>query len=143
MDLAGIRLAIRDDPGFELLAVLSRHNGFMGFADLQAPGYVTHLFRSPDWRPCGQGYTSIEEFFTIRITEPERWPLVRSLQNSNHIPPGALVFGLFPASFRLQIDSAIRAEVLGQIGQGRVREALISFSAKSPAGFVVENVTLE
>jgi len=144
IDLAGVRLAIQDDPSFELLSVLSRYQGFLGFASKDGPQYVTHAFKAPDWKPFHTGsWVSIEGFFTVRIAEPERWPVVRSLQRRNHIPADARVYALFPPSFRATIDMAIREEAARRIRQGRVREALIASTGKSVAGFVVENVTVE
>jgi hypothetical protein len=141
--MSGIQLEIADDPGFQLVAAVRRYRGWLAFASKDLPGYATLLLRSPDWQPWGDGYTSIEEFFTIRIVEPERWPVIRRAEQANHVPSNALVYAIFPDNFRRQIDSAVQALLLSQNRGGRVSEVRISFSAENPAGFVVESVTVD
>jgi len=142
IDLAGIHLAIRDDPTFELIAVLGRYHGFLGFADPRERRYITRLFQAPEWRPWGHGWAAVDGFFAVDIAEPEKWAVVRTLRNSNHIPTGP-VYALFPLSIRASIDTAIQQAAAHQTQHGHVSAALIAFSRENLAGFVVEHVTIE
>jgi hypothetical protein len=143
IESAGCQLTIQDDPTFELLSVLSRYHGSLGCADEKDPMYVTHRFQAPEWRPWGHGWVSIDSSFTVRISQPEIWPVVRDLRRSCRLGPGGSVYALFPDHFHALLDAAIRREAARYVREGRVSKATIAFSAKSATGFVVQNVTVE
>jgi len=143
IDLTGNQLVIQDDPRFELITALSRYHGFLGCPDKKAPGYVTHLFQAPDWKPWRHGWVSIDRFFAVEVREPQLWPFAPTLERPCHIVSGGKVYALFPRTFHALVDAAIWHQAAQQAGRGRVSKATIAFSGKSAEGFVVQNVTVD
>jgi hypothetical protein len=145
-DLSNATLEIQDDPGGELILVLSRLHGYFAIADpVQPRKYATHLFH-PDGTPQS-GSTGVliplDPYFVVWLRTPERLPLPATVQERLGYLTGSRVYALFPGAFAFKIESEIRRVAAREGLQGAVSRAVLAFSAKSPAGFVITDIRIQ
>lgn len=144
LNLEGMQIAILEDPGYEMLKVLNRHDGLIGFGDPDVPRYLARLYKARDLADVHPGRpVPLDAFFAVALLDLEEWPQVAALRDRAGLGPEAQAFALFPPSFRTGIDARIR-EAAGKSGRsGRVTMAAIRFAASAPAGVIVESLEIE
>jgi hypothetical protein len=71
------------------------------------------------------------------------WPEIARLMADNGLSPSQYdALALFPRGFKKTVHALIRAEAARGIRRGRVKLATLRFAADTPAGVIVESLTL-
>jgi hypothetical protein len=136
-DLRGLEIIVRPDPRHEMMPVLRRHRGLLGFASASRPRFLEETFDAESCVPV-QVCQSLDAWLAFRIWEPETWPELSRLPNQSK--EERIAYALFPLSFQAVILAEIRAQARRQSCRGHIREAVIAFSATNPSGIRVGSV---
>ena len=144
-ELKGLQVAILDDPSFEMLRVLRRHpEGLIAFRSKGQAGAACPVFRASDYRSIRSICVSPDDYFAVELMDSRGWPEIARLMADNGLSPSQYdALALFPREFKKTVHALlIRAEAARGIGKGRVKLATLRFAADTPAGVIVESLTL-
>jgi hypothetical protein len=137
---AAVQLAIEPDTARQMLEVLRTAGGSIGFAEPDSPEYVFAMFSAVAWSRVTDDVVRTDQFFCIRIHNPGDWPEVRKLQIAKAVSKDALVYALFPPTFRGNIDRQLEAASIRHAGK-QIAKAVIAFRGPASPGIAVVNVT--
>ncbi len=136
-DLRRLEIVVLADPRREMIPVLRRYHGLLGFAPALRPRLLAEAFDAETGERLNT-MQSLDAWLAFRIWEPEDWPEVSRLTNRS--PDESVAYALFPLSFQEVILGEVRARAARQSCRGPVRKAVIAFSSSSPCGVRVESV---
>jgi len=122
--LRGLEIVVQPDPQHEMIPVLRRHRGLLGFALASRPRFLVEVFDAEN-HVLVQGGQSLDAWLAFRIWEPESWPELGHLANPRK--EERIAYALFPLSFQAVILAEIRAPAKRQSCRGPVKEAVIAF----------------
>jgi hypothetical protein len=137
INLSGLRIEVEDAPGFEMLDLLGKNNGKIGFGVGQSsttnePVELLYCFDYPGFQQASACGTS-DDYFPIKLHNG--WPALERLRRSQGLDLQLQAYALFPRNFGSEVRSAVRREA-GRKSLPEVNLAILRF-IKADNGFEV------
>jgi hypothetical protein len=112
IDLSGLKIDVLDAPGFEMMELLAKSDGGIGFGPVQLPTAkepveLLQCFEYPSFKPSAACGTT-DGYFPIKLQNT--WLALENFRQSKRIDPGLQAYALFPRSFGGRVRSAVRRE---------------------------------